>query len=378
MKMPNNNPKHGFRSLRIKLLSSVVLSILAAVVLTVVCIYMILTFHDQGGVIYEYAEDYFNLSPSFKVAVKNAFLGENLYYVMVAVGLSAVVVLLYRALSKVSKYLAQIEKAVSELLDEKATVTLPQELSSMQEELLRVKSELQLRERNAKEAEQRKNDLVVYLAHDLKTPLTSVIGYLTLLSDSPELTSEQRAKYVDITLDKAQRLEELINEFFDITRFSLQNMELSYGDVDLKILFSQILDEMYPQIEEKGIKTQLHLEDSTVIRADGEKLHRVFDNLLKNAINYSKESGNIVISVLKSYEFINISMRNEGDTIPPGKLDTIFEKFYRLDSSRTSKTGGAGLGLAIAKEIVEQHGGSIHAVSTGGYTAFSVSLPIIS
>ena len=140
---------------------------------------------------------------------------------------------------------------------------------------------------HAREAEQRKNDLIVYLAHDLKTPLTSIIGYLTLLRDEPELSPAMRAKYTGIALDKAERLETLINEFFEITRFSLTHLTLQREEVNLTRMLEQVTFEFQPVLAEMDLVWDLSLPPDVVVVCDPDKLERVFDNLLRNANNYS-------------------------------------------------------------------------------------------
>lgn len=229
----------------------------------------------------------------------------------------------------------------------------------------------------ATEAENKKNDLVMYLAHDLKTPLTSVIGYLTLLDECPELTTSQKAKYVGIALDKAYRLEQLINEFFEITRFDINSVTLEKNRIDLNMMIAQITDEFYPMLSEKNLTVDIDIIEHIVMFADSDKIARVFDNLLKNAVNYSYENTVIKIGARIRGNKVIIKFRNKSDVISPEKLARLFEKFYRADSSRGTSTGGSGLGLAIAKQITELHGGTIKASSTTDYTDFTVILPYI-
>ena len=229
--------------------------------------------------------------------------------------------------------------------------------------------------RSAQEAEQRKNDLVVYLAHDLKTPLTSVIGYLTLLRDEPQLSPELRARYTGIALDKAERLEDLINEFFDITRFNLTHLELEKQPTDLTRMLQQVVSEFGPMLAEADLTCRLDLPEKLVCPCDGEKLSRVFDNLLRNASHYSLPGTEVRIAGRSDGETITLTFTNAGKTIPQEKLDRIFDQFFRLDSARATRTGGAGLGLAIAREIVELHGGAIRAESADNTVTFTVTLP---
>ena len=254
-------------------------------------------------------------------------------------------------------------------------IQLRPELSDIADKMNHLKREAEKNERLAKESEQRKNDLIVYLAHDLKTPLTSVIGYLELLKESPDLPIEQRIKYTNITLDKAYRLEDLINEFFEIARFNDTKIVLMKKTLNLKLMLEQIIDEFYPLTNGQNKKILVNCDTNINCYADPDKLSRVFNNVIKNAISYSFENTDIKINVSNINNIITIKIQNEGFTIPKEKLDSIFEKFYRLDNARTSATGGAGLGLAIAKEIINLHGGNITAESENNITTFILTIP---
>lgn len=251
----------------------------------------------------------------------------------------------------------------------------PEEYADIATQMLEIKTTMQHKEQILKEEALRKNDLITYLAHDLKTPLTSVIGYLSLLDEIPEMPEKQRIKYVKITFDKAQRLEQLINEFFDITRYNLQQITLEKEMVDLHYMLLQMTDEFYPILHSHGNTIELALDEHLNIMADSMKLARVFNNILKNAVAYSHPNTPIKVDAQKIDNSIHISFSNKGKTIPTQKLQSIFEKFFRLDEARTSNTGGAGLGLAIAKEIVTLHGGTISATSENGITTFLIVLP---
>src|SRR5699024_6758250 len=166
-------------------------------------------------------------------------------------------------------------------------IRLPPAMKSVEDQLNLAREEALHAQRTAREAEQRKNDLVVYLAHDLKTPLTSVIGYLTLLRDEPQLSSELRGRYTGIALDKAERLEDLINEFFDITRFNLSHLELEKRPVDLTRMLQQVASEFGPMLEEARLTCRLDLPPRLEYPCDPDKLARVFDNLMRNACHYA-------------------------------------------------------------------------------------------
>lgn len=303
------------------------------------------------------------------------FTDKKLLYMLLAcalVGLTS----FWLVTRKVIRYLGAIAGEMDKLVKgREEDIQLPGEIAFMTTRLNRINHELLAQQEAAREAEQRKNDLVVYLAHDLKTPLTSVTGYLNLLSEAPDMPTEQRARYTGIALEKANRLEQLVDEFFDITRFSLQTVLLQREHLDLRRMLEQMADELYPLLSEQHKEIALALEGDLDIEADADKLARVIDNVLKNAIAYGDPGGTISIHACRDEAQLVLTITNQGPTIPPEKLEMIFERFFRLDAARTSTSGGAGLGLAIAKEIIRAHEGTISAESAEGATTFTIILP---
>ena len=278
-------------------------------------------------------------------------------------------------LSQFTKYFNEISNGLDVLVEDKGgEIKLSTEMATMENKLKAIKKTLEEREQEVRSAEQRKNDLVMYLAHDIKTPLTSVIGYLSLLNEAPDMPPEQKEKYLTITLEKANRLEKLVDEFFEITQYNFQTGSLSKESIDLYYMLAQITDEFYPLLTAKGKQAILHVPEDITIYGDPDKLARVFNNVLKNAVAYSPDNSMIDIMAYSTGDRVSVTFTNDGG-IPNDKLASIFDKFYRLDSARSSDTGGAGLGLSIAKEIVVLHGGRIDAGSDGKRTSFTVELP---
>lgn len=296
----------------------------------------------------------------------------------VLLGVAVVFLVFFRlSLKNFTRYFNEINRGIDQLAqDDPDEIQLPSELAATEKKLNGIRLTLAQRKLEAELAEKRKNDLVMYLAHDLKTPLSSVIGYLTLLRDEQKISPELQQRYLSITLDKAQRLEDLINEFFDITRFNLSTIVLEYGKINLTRMLEQTLYEFKPMLAEKNLTCQLDIQQGIMLCCDGDKIQRVIDNLLRNAVNYSYADTNIQVAVAKVGASVHIAVTNEGNTIPREKLDKIFEQFFRLDTARSSVSGGAGLGLAIAREIVQLHGGAISATSQNGLTCFEISLPV--
>lgn len=282
----------------------------------------------------------------------------------------------YRTLKKPLSYLDELllaSKTLNEDNDE--LIELPDDLKGFEIDLNEIKQSNIRNIREAKEAVQRKNDLLVYLAHDLKTPLTSVLGYLYLLKEEKEISPTLRDKYIDIAYRKSERLEDLINEFFEITRFNLTTLSLEKESINLSRMIEQICFEFNPLLEEERLKWKLNIQKDVEYIGDRNKLSRVFDNLIKNAINYSYKDSYIILSLEDKIEYCEILVTNHGKTIPKDKLNRIFDQFYRIDSSRGSSTGGSGLGLAISKDIIELHGGTIEAFSKDETVVFRIILP---
>lgn len=315
---------------------------------------------------------------------RNSTLLRNLLYAcrdyflllyILAVGIAWVLCtihLLRRPLGYLDELVAAAERLTQ---DSGRMIFLPAPLREAQDHLNLLRERSLRAAAVAKEAEQRKNDLIVYLAHDLKTPLTSVIGYLTLLRDEEEISPRLREKYTGIALDKALRLEDLVNEFFDITRFNLTTLTLEPERTNLSRMLEQMVSEFSPVLQEKELSWETAISQDVEISCDRDKLQRVLDNLIRNAVSYSAPGTAILVAMEPEGNEAVLRLQNHGRTIPPEKLCHIFEQFYRVDSSRASATGGAGLGLAIAKEIVELHGGSITAESEQESILFTVRLP---
>ena len=287
-------------------------------------------------------------------------------------------VLVYFEIKDISSYVQDIYDSTDKLFDEKNEyISLPGEMKDLEIKLNHFRSEPFKNKKLAYENEKKKDELIVYLAHDIKTPLTVVIGYLSLLNEIDDMPTIQRKKYLELVLNKSYRLEELINELFDIARFNSEKIILEKEELNLNLMIEQIIDDFYPILNDLNKKINFKATKNLNIYADPDKLSRVFNNLIKNAINYSKDNTDIDINAKKSNNEIIVSVTNKGKMIPKDKLDKIFENFYRMDESRTSKTGGSGLGLAISKEIVSLHGGKIKVTSDKDKTTFIVILPIL-
>lgn len=374
MKSNRKTKKNDYTRIKRKLYLRVLLALIAAVVI-VVLLRVLLQGQGLSNLAVFLLVSIFRVENDTAERIYQYVVRNNMDIFILAAIIVCFFILCRMILSSFMKYFDEIDAGIDALFQgEGKPIELSDEMAFMEQKLNILKLTLEKREQDAKLADRRKNDLVMFLAHDIKTPLTSVVGYLSLIHEAPDMPAEQRAKYVNITLEKAYRLEELIDEFFEITRYNLQTMSLSGQVIDLYYMLTQMTDEFYPQLAANGKKAVIHAPEDITVFGDPDKLARVFNNVLKNAVAYSPDNSVIDITASVADNRVSVAFTNDG-TIPKNKLMSIFDKFYRLDSSRSSDSGGAGLGLAIAKEIVTSHGGQIRAESDGERTTFIVELP---
>lgn len=341
-----------------------------------------------------------------------------------------VLILLFSlSLRRVLYYLDDLSLAVQRtLLEPTEPVALPNELLITQETLEIVRQEKIAREEEARDAEKRKNELVAYLAHDIRTPLTSVIGYLDLLKEDAGLSQEKKNHYLNVAYAKSLRLNELVNEFFEITRLNVGGNDLLIQTANLNLFVAQVLEEVWPLADAKHILFKTEIDKTIHIQVDPQQFARAVSNIFKNAISYADSDSVIEIkgyvqvpdqsediaeaapeeeamqatqdkvkaapenraeeTVQDGVEpvmqneigetgtnMIALSITDQGKEIAPENLERIFERFYREDTARHMSKGGAGLGLSIASEIVQAHGGFIRAKSSSGLTTFILYLP---
>lgn len=370
--------KSKYRKLKISLLLQTVLITALTVLVGGFLLEYIIDgiYNDDVSEIFIGFLKFFHVKESDAIRLYWRILGNNKTFFMMIGFLALFALFFYIALSKMITYLEDVEKEIGKLVSRSTEpIHLITELEPIETKLNNIKYTLERQEREVQESEQRKNDLVVFLAHDLKTPLTSIMAYLSMLQSHPELSEAERSKYTGISLEKAIRLGKLIEEFFEITKFNAQDIVLEKTELNLSRMLEQIADEMYGVFQEKRLECQVEAAEDVIVPADPDKLARVFDNLMRNAVAYCDRETTIHIQVSQDKDNAKIVFINEGPKIANDKLQHIFEKFFRADNSRSSETGGAGLGLAIAREIVELHGGQIQAQSDDHETRFIVSLP---
>ena len=370
--------KNSYRTLK----RTIILRTMEVTILTIFVGAFILVFFVDGilqdGFIDAFvrALGFLHVSEPTAIRIYQLIFQQNKLLIVVIGFFILFIAIFYLTLNGLTKYIDQIGAGVENILsDSTEPIHLIRELQPLEVHMNSIKRKLRQREEEAAESEQKKNDLLMYLAHDLKTPLTSIIAYLSILDESENMPPEERKKCTHISLEKAVRLKELMDEFFEITRFSLEDMVLDQNPVNVSMMLEQIADEAYAVLAEKGLRCEVDIHEDLTVTGDADKLARVFDNLLRNAINYSYPDTCIRISAWSQQQWVYIDFVNQGPATPEKQLTMIFEKFIRMDSARSSETGGAGLGLAIAKQIVTAHGGEIHAENCSEGIRFEVKLP---
>lgn len=370
-----HNKKDEFAKFQTKIMQRFCSNALISVII-VTALYLFLWKERLGDFTVGLLEYFFNMKHEAAFMIYHEYFRGYKEIFFVTAIILVFFLLLWRLFRWISKYFKEINQGIDILLAEDTEqICLSPEMLPFEHKLNAVKQTLERRKAETALAEQRKDDLVMYLAHDIRTPLTSVIGYLNLLEEAPDMPAAQRTENLHITLAKAYRLEKMINEFFEITRYNSQQIKLAKETIDLYFMLVQLSDELSPALAQNGNSIVLAVDENLTVYADADKLARVFSNILKNAAAYSYPQTEIIISAEKSADQIIINFQNKASGISKEKLSALFDKFYRLDAARISDTGGTGLGLAIAKEIIILHGGTIQATSQDDTITFSITLP---
>lgn len=316
---------------------------------------------------------------SFLVMFNHAGTFITLLYVIIGIVIFAITFLLLQ--DKSMRYVDQISAAMQNISEGDLNTTVEvmgdDEFSGMASNLNKMVGDIRDLMDKERESERTKNELITNVAHDLRTPLTSIIGYLELLSGPTQIPVEMQKKYIDITFIKAKRLEKLIEDLFGFTKLNYGKISMKVSKVDIIKLLSQLIEEFYPNFTEKNLSYELQSNvPMKVIAADGNLLARLFDNLINNAIKYGADGKRVLVKVHATDTIVTVSITNYGYVIPKDELAMVFDKFYRVEQSRSTNTGGTGLGLAIAKNIVDMHGGTIGVNSDLNGTVFTVKLQV--
>lgn len=250
------------------------------------------------------------------------------------------------------------------------------ELGEMAAALNEVQHAIVRVQQQERELEHTKDELITNVAHDLRTPLTSLKGYVDLLAKE-DLTKEQREKYTRILVSKTNQLQTLIEALFEYTQYYGGEVRFYMKPMNMSCFMEQMTDEFYQDFCNADLRCETQIEQELYVNGDGDKLARAFNNIFANAIKYGKDGKLIRVSVREDREKreVVIEVVNYGILIDSKDIERLFEKFYRVEESRSMNTGGSGLGLAITKTIIERHRGEVCAVSNEEGTMIQVRLP---
>lgn len=261
--------------------------------------------------------------------------------------------------------------------DEKIIIERQDEIGEIAGRINEMTAQINQLIKSERDALQSNKDLIACVAHDLRTPITSVKGYLDLALDTKHYDLEQRQKYVRIAQTKANRLEYLIHDLFNYTKLTSGEIKLHRSKIDLVQLVEQMVEEFYPLFQEEELECTTKYNISYLeMNMDGELIARAVQNLLSNAIKYGKDGKHVYVELECLEQEVQIRVTNYGLVIPEESIKHLFDKFYRVERSRNVKTGGTGLGLKIAQEIVHLHGGRIQVTSGASGTCFTIALPL--
>lgn len=370
-----------FRSFRFKMVRFMLLSILATLI-TEGIIFLGIFLYETENIAGEYRKVWgtspqgnisfriFSLSQSASLDFFVILLFSILLFIMYFILIS------HNFVMYVREIIAGIEHMKNGEFTEEIPVRGEDEFSEIAASINEMRRDLYETLESQRLAEQTKDELITNVAHDLRTPLTSILGYLDLLTQGDFLTEEQRQKYLGIVSAKARQLETLIRDLFDYTRYEKDKIKIKKEILDLNLFMPQIIDEFYPSLVENQLicRTDFY-EGALNIEANGELLARAIGNLMSNAIKYGSDGKLIEVKTGRMDKKAFVAVINYGKIIPAEDLDKIFDKFYRVEASRSLETGGTGLGLAIAKNIVTLHDGEIWASSDESGTRFQIELP---
>ena len=301
--------------------------------------------------------------------------------VMMFTGLLVFVISFYYMIRRYMKYVRMITNGMKDIAQGNFDMEIPvrsmDEFGQIAGYLNQMQANIKVIMERERMAEHTKNDLISSVAHDLRTPLTSIIGYLGWVKEQEGLDEETKKKYLDVAYRKACHLEQLTNELFGFVKLEHREMTLSMARLDIVQLMEQLMDESYPAFERNGLTARFFCkEQSILMTADGNLLARMFDNLLNNAVKYGKDGKLIQVEMERKENTVVARVINYGYVIPANELGNLFRKVYRVEQSRSQDTGGTGLGLAIVDQIAQLHGGGVTVRSDLEGTVFEVTLPL--
>ncbi len=284
---------------------------------------------------------------------------------------------------KYIRYIEKISGTVQEISLGRFDIRIPRksyaELGDLADNINRMTARLKTAVEEERNAVKSRNELITSVSHDLRTPLTSLLGYLELVEKDKYRDEVELRRYIDVAYEKSLKMRKLIDDLFEYTKVNCGGLKVRSETIDMNELLKQLIEEFVPAFLEAGMECRLNVPRTRcLVSGDGNLLERVFENLVSNALRYGAEGKVVEIDLTLNYGLVTIRVVNYGEIIPAVDLAHVFERFYRVDDSRSERTGGSGLGLAIAQGIVDLHGGTIKATSDlNSGTVFEVKLTAV-
>ncbi|WP_018591728.1 sensor histidine kinase [Terrisporobacter glycolicus] len=307
------------------------------------------------------------------------FFAGNIYGIIgILIFLSIYSLITYKKYRNVSLLVDNVEEMSKGNLDKKIEIKSRGDIDQVAQNINSIVEQLKDITVEERKAQQTKTDLITNVSHDLRTPLTSVIGYLNLIEEGRYKDEVELMYYVDIAYEKSLNLNILINDLFELTK--MQNRVVNFNKVELNLveLIGQLISQFEIQFRQENMNCRIDFSvDKLILNADPIKLVRAFENLITNAMRYGKDGHYVDIKVFTEKKMAVVQVINYGEPIPILDLPHIFDRFYRVEKSRNTFKGGSGLGLAITKNIIEAHDGSICAISNNESTIFEVKIPYL-
>ncbi|NFT91141.1 HAMP domain-containing histidine kinase [Clostridium botulinum] len=311
---------------------------------------------------------------------KDYFVSINIFYIISFLGIAVFLITFVSLVNRKVKYIKFLTKEVKVIKDEGFGKTIKvkgkDELSELCQSINDMSLELRKKIDNEKIIEKNKNELITSVSHDLRTPLTSIIGYVDLLKKNEFNDKEKFDNYIEIIDERTKSLNRLINELFEYTKLTSHDIKLNYSRLEIVSLIEQMVGEYTPIFNKENLEVVKDITDKDIfINADIEKIVRVLENLLTNAIKYSVKNSKVLIKLFEENDYVVVSVLNKAKDITEDDLKNIFERFYKVDKSRKEQDS-TGLGLSIVKRIVELHNGEIDVNLNEDIIEFKISLPL--
>lgn len=356
--------------LNLYFISSIIVSLFITIQVFTIGVYLMGTFVRQF--------DIARLTKFWETSLGTFILGN--FILLSLIGLIGVFLISFIFfINRKVKYIKYITREVKKIEAEGFGKTIDvqgnDELSELSQSINRMSSKLKEQIEKERLIERNKNELITNVSHDLRTPLTSINGYVDLLKENEFKDKKKFDEYIAVVDRRSKGLTTLVNELFEYTTLNSSDIKLNFDYVDIVTLVSHIANEYSVIFERSGLKLERNIINKEIfMELDVDKMVRVFQNLLSNANKYSLENSTVTLSLKEEESSIIISISNSTVEITEEDVPNIFSRFYKADKSR-SEQDSSGLGLSIAKRIVELHGGSISANLSNNLITFKINVP---